>query len=155
MPESPEFKKAARSLAPDTVVHTGLEIAHPSVAAPVRVVDDAEPQTVAGVRYEPLAFRARLVDDPEGGVPRCELALDNVGQALTQWIERSGGGAGATVKVRRWAHGAAAIDWEVAVEVQSMRVDAAEVTATLGYEPLMGRRAVLLRHDPQTSPGLF
>ena len=155
MPESAAYRLEARALAPAKAVHTGLEITHPDVAAPVRVVDDAVRQVLGGVAFEALAFRIRLVDDPEGGVPRCEVAMDNVGDALTQWIERSNGGAGASVKVMQWVDGAAAADWEQTMEVQSMRVDALEVVAVLGFEPLLQRRAIRLRHDPQTSPGLF
>ena len=37
----------------------------------------------------------------------------------------------------------------------AMTVDQERVTARLGFDPLLGRNAVTLRHDPQTSPGLF
>ena len=36
-----------------------------------------------------------------------------------------------------------------------MTVDQERVTARLGFDPLLGNAAVTLRHDPETSPGLF
>ena len=41
------------------------------------------------------------------------------------------------------------------LDVAGMAVDQERVTARLGFDPLLGRAAVTLRHDPQTSPGLF
>ena len=44
-------------------------------------------------------FSARLADDADGQAPRAELVIDNVGNALTQWVELSDGGNGATAQV--------------------------------------------------------
>ncbi len=152
---SPAVRVANRALAPETVVLTTLAIAHPDVADPIRVVADGADHVVDGQTYRALPFRARLVDDPERGAPCAEIALDNVGGPVTQWVELSRGGAGATATIGHFADGEAAHSDTVTLEVASMRVTADEVVAEIGYEPLLGRAAVRLRYDAQTAPGLF
>ena len=147
---------AIRESAPERRVLTALEIRHPAVAQPVRVVNDTEDRTIEGNRYVALRFDARLADDVEGQAPQAELAIDNVGRALTQWVEAAGGGAGATVRVMQVLDIAdPEVEWELTMDVAGVQVDAERLTARLGFDPLLGRAAVVMRHDPQTSPGLF
>ena len=155
MAESAAARVADRALAPTDVVLTTLEITHPDVAEPVRVVADGKAHRLDGADYQPLPFRARLVSDPERGVPRAEIALDNAGQAVTQWVERSAGGSGATATVGRFVAGETEHSSRVSLEVASMRVTAEEVVAEIGYEPLLGRAAVRKVYDAATAPGLF
>lgn len=146
---------ADRALAPEAVVLATLEIVHPDVPDPIRVVADGADRVVDGQTYRALPFRARLVDDPERGAPRAEIALDNVGAAVTQWVELSRGGVGATATIGRVVAGEASHSETVSLEVASMRVTTDEVVAEIGYEPLLGRAAVRLRYDAATAPGLF
>ena len=148
------YERARRALSPEDVVLQALEITHPDVPDPIRVVNDAVDQVLGGNTYVGLRFQAKLADDAERP-PRAELTMDNVGRPLTQWLERAGGGAGAAVRVMEWLPGGAAPEWEVTVELASVHVDQTVVRATIGYEPLLVRRAVRLGHDPETSPGLF
>ena len=152
---SDAHRRAQRELAPSDAVLHALEITHPDVAAPVRIVNDAVDHVIGGETYTALRFGVRLVDDVEGRVPRAELVVDNVGRPLTQWIEQSGGGSGASVRVMEFLAGQAAPEWDLTLEVASMHADQQQIAATIGYENLLGRRAVRLRHDPETSPGLF
>ena len=152
---SPGYARALRAAAPDDTVLTALEIRHPDLAEPVRVVNDAADHTIAGKPYVGLRFAARLADDVDGRAPQAELAIDNAGRDLMRWIEAAGGGAGASVRVMRFVAGANEPDWEMTLDVAGLRADQERVTAVLGFDPLLGRAAVSLRHDPQTSPGLF
>lgn len=154
MPTSDRYRVQQRALSPETLL-TGLEITHPSSPTPIRVVNDAVNRVIGGDTYVALRFEARLVDDQEGRPPRAEISMDNVGAPMTKWIELTQGGAGAAVRAFQIFPGAAAPEWEVTVDVASVRATQTAVTATLGYEPLLGRRAVVWRHDAQTTPGLF
>lgn len=155
MTTSDRHRRAQRELAPADVVLHAIEISHPDLAAPVRVVNDAEDRVLDGENYTALRFAVRLADDAEGRVPRAQLQIDNVGRPLTQWIERTGGGAGSTVRVMEFLAGQTSPEWELGFELADVRVDQRQVSATIGHENLFGRRAVRLRHDPETSPGLF
>ena len=155
-PPGKQYARTIRESAPERRLLTALEIRHPAVAAPVRVVNDTEERTIEGNRYVALRFDARLADDVEGQAPQAELAIDNVGRALTQWLEAAGGGAGATVRVLQVLDiPDPPVEWELTMDMAGVQVDAERVTARLGFDPLLGRAAVTLRHDPQTSPGLF
>ena len=98
-------------------------------------------------------FSARLADDADGQAPRAELVIDNVGAVLTQWVESSDGGNGAVVKLMQAVDGG--VQWSVELDVVGMRVSAQSVTARLGFDPMLHRPAVQIRHDPEHSPGLF
>ena len=150
------YAHALRASAPEAVVLTALEIRHPAIAEPVRVVNDAADHVIEGRTYVGLRFGARFADDIEGQAPRADLVIDNVGRELTQWIERAQGRAGATVRVMQVVVGDADTpEWEMTMDVAHVRLDQERVTARLGFDPLLGRAAVTRRHDPQTSPGLF
>ena len=155
-PAAELYDRTIRESAPEHRLLTALEIRHPAVAAPVRVINDSEERTIEGSRYIALRFDARLADDVEGQAPQAELGIDNVGRELTQWIEAAGGGTGATVRVMQVLDiPDPEVEWELTMDVAGMQLDAERVTARLGFDPLLGRAAVTLRHDPQTSPGLF
>ena len=145
-----------RASSPLDRVLTALEIRHPAIVEPVRVVNDTEDRTIDGERYVALRFGARFAGDVEGRAPRAELAIDNVGRELTQWIEAAQGGVGATVRIMQvLADKPATPEWEMTMDVAHIRLDQERIVARLGFDPLLGRAAVTLRHDPQTSPGLF
>ncbi len=155
-PAAEQYARTIRESAPERRLLTALEIRHPAVADPVRVVNDTEDRTIEGNRYVALRFDARLADDVEGQAPQAELAIDNVGRDLTQWLEAAGGGTGATVRVLQVLDiDDPPVEWELTMDLAGVAVDAERVTARLGFDPLLGRAAVTLRHDPQTSPGLF
>lgn len=151
---TPRFERARRQLSPTDVILTALEIVHPDVSDPLRVVNDAVDHAIGGENFVALRFEPKLVDDAEGA-PRAEIAIYNVGRALTQWVERTSGGSGATCRVIQLVAGTDDIDYDVSLGVARMHVDAAQVRAVIGYEQLFGRRAVRKRHDPETSPGVF
>ena len=155
-PADIRYQHALREAAPADRLLTALEISHPAIAQPVRVINDTQGRAIEGNDYVALRFDARLADDIAGQAPQAELAIDNVGRALTQWIEATGGGAGASVRVMQVLDiDDPPVEWEVTLDVAGMAVDQERVTARLGFDPLLGRAAVTLRHDPQTSPGLF
>ena len=156
LPSALRFAHSLRASAPGDALLTALEIEHPAAAQPVRVINDTRNRRIEGAEYVALRFDAKLADDIGGQVPQAELGIDNVGRELTQWIEATGGGVGATVRVMLVLDiEDPPVEWEVMLDVASMAVDQERVTARLGFDPLLGRAAVALRHDPQTSPGLF
>lgn len=156
MTAADRYRVSERALSPVDVVLTALEITHPDVPDPIRVVNDGQAQehTIEGNTYLALRFEPKLVDDIEGQAPRAEIRIDNVGEALTQWVERSDGGSGATCRVMRIVAGDDDPQYDVSLEVQGMSVRE-QVRVRLGYEELFGRNAMSMRHDPETSPGLF
>ncbi len=152
---APDFQRHIRETAPAGRIVAALEIRHPAIEDPVRVVNDAQDLELGDNTYTRLRFEARLADDVEGRQATAQIVIDNIGQELTQWIERAQGGPGATVRILLVAVGSQEAEWEAILDVTGVAVDQERVTVTLGYDPLLGRPAVTLRHDPETSPGLF
>ena len=155
---SPAYRRAVSELDPADVVVHALEIRHPALTDPVRVVADRLGRQIEGHDWIPLAFEARLIDDAEGRAPAAELRVDNVGRPLMRWVEAVQGGSGATVRVmgvRVPAGGAPVVEWEVTVDVHSIRADADSVIVRLGFDPLLSQPAVALRYDPRTAPAMF
>ena len=150
---SDRFDQASRAGTPEARVVTAVEITHPDVVAPARAVNDTENHTIDGALFVSARFRARLADDADGQAPRAELVIDNVGNVLTQWVELSDGGNGAVVKLMQVVGGT--VEWSVELDVVGMRVSTQSVTARLGFDPMLHRPAVQIRHDPDHSPGLF
>jgi len=133
-----------------------LEIDHPDLAAPVRVVNDNQDLVHLGNTFTAMAFRATLPDDREEGMPRARLAIDNVGKELVAWLEASGGGQGATVRMMQVLRSAPdTIEWEVTMDLSNLSMTALEVSGVLSFDDLLNRPGVTLTYRPETAPGLF
>ena len=150
---------AARSLEGDALAYA-LEITHPSINPPIRVVADANAHTIDGNAYSPLAFQAELPQEKDGEIRQARLQIDNIGRELMQWVELSDGGRGAMVRVIRvirpqGAETQSEIDWELTMACSIAEANNQHVSITLTQEPIFDRPSVLLKHDPVNSPGLF
>ena len=151
----PSYDIATRATAPGDTLITALEIAHPDAAAPLRVVDAGGDRVIEGHTYTALRFEARLADDTDSRMPQAEIAMDNVGREATRWIDGAGGGHGASVRIMQLLDGASDPEWEMTLDVTRLQVGSERITVRLGFDPLLGRSAVSVRHDPATTPGIF
>ena len=150
---SAAYDTALRALAPADTILTALVVSHPS--ATIRLVNDVVDRVVAGETFAACRFRARLVDDPSTGLPRAQIEVDNIGRALTRWIEATEGGRGASVTMMQILASTDAVEWQATLRVHDVHVDQLVVRVSLGFDALLGRAAVRWRHDSQRSPGLF
>lgn len=133
-----------------------LEITHAGLPDPVRVVGDTQDITSGGHLYVAMGFRLRLPDDVQGQQPRAELAVDNIGRELMQWIESSAGGRNARVRMMQVLRSTPDnVEWEISMQLSNIRATAAEVSGELGFPRLLDVPAVQVRADPQTMPGIF
>lgn len=158
---SARYRAAARALEPVETTLVAVEITHPDLPAPIRAVNDTRGWTIQGASYQPLRFGARLVRDAEGRPGAAEIAMDNIGSILTQWIEAARGGVGATIRVLEILVSAAddpAADrepeWEVAADVHSTQVTRDQVRVRLGYDRRLSASAVHERYGAENAPGL-
>lgn len=133
-----------------------LEIEHPALPAPVRVVSDTQNIVSNGHTFVAVPFRTVLPDDFEGQLPKARLSIDNIGRELMQWIETSAGGAGATCRFMQVMRSRQdLIEWEITTNLYNVRASFAEVSADLGYENLFNRSACALSYRPDVAPGVF
>lgn len=133
-----------------------LEISHPGLTTPIRVVNDLQDLVSNALTYTALPFRARLPDDLEQGLPRAELSVDNIGKELVQWLEASGGGQGASCRMMQVMRSAPnVIEFEITLDLTNLHMSATEVSGTLGFENLLDRPACTWVYKPEVAPGLF
>ena len=137
-----------------------LEVTHAGLTEPVRVVADTVEHTVEGNVHIPLPFHAAMPQDKEGEIRTAVLRIDNVGEELMAWVEASEGGRDATMRAMRLippgdGETESTVAWEVTMSVGVTEVTNEFVTVSLTDEPVFGRPAVTVRHDPATSPGIF
>lgn len=133
-----------------------LEINHPALPEPVRVVQDNLNLTCNGDEYIACPFRCELPDDFEGQLPRARLAIDNIGRELMYWIETSAGGAGSTVTFRQVMRSRPnLVEWSVTMSLYNVSATLKEISGELGFDNLFGRPAIAMTYRPETAPGVF
>lgn len=133
-----------------------LEINHPELPSPVRVVNDTQNITSNGNLYLGFAFRFILPSDYENQLPKARIAIDNVGKDLMQWIETSDGGAGSTVQLSTVMRSRPnQIEWTMTMSMFNIQANAREVSAELGFENLFTKPAISIQYRPETCIALF
>jgi len=153
---SASFRKKINTVSADESPLELLEISHPLLLAPVRVVNDTQDLVSIGENFIALRFDITLPDDAEGQMPRAQLSMDNVGRDLVGPLEDTGGGEGATVRVMVVLRSAPdAIEWEATLDMRNVEMANLDVSAELGYEDILNRPAIALTYRPDVAPGLY
>ncbi len=155
MSRSPEFVDKVSRLDAEVPV-TLLEITHPQLAVPIRIVDDNSDLVSNGETFQAFGFDVVLPDDVANQLPRARLAVDNVGRELTQWIDTSRGGKGAQVRVMEVLRSDPdTVEADFTLDLLNVAQNALQVTGQLGYENTLARPAIPATYRPETAPGLF
>ena len=132
------------------------EIHHSALAEPVRVVNDKESVEHNGYTYVGLAFRVTLPSDPESGLPRARLAIDNIGKELMQWIELSEGARGTTITLSQIMRSDPDhVEWSVTMNLTNISVTTHEVSGDLSYDDILNMPGLPFTYRPETAPGIF
>jgi len=133
-----------------------LEIDHPQLTQPARVVNDTQDLTSNGNLFVGMAFSASLPDDKPQQMPKARLAIDNVGKELVSWLEMSQGGRGSTCRMMQVMRSAPnLIELEITLDIMNVIITATTVEADLGFDDLLGRMSTPYSYRPDTAPGLF
>lgn len=133
-----------------------IEITHPDLVVPVRVVNNSVDVVSNGATFVACAFELTLPDDIEGQVPKATLSVDNVGQELTTWLEYSRGGQNAKCRLMFVAPSQPnVVEFDMTLDMTGMKIDNQKVSAQLGFVNTLGRFAVAKTFNPATAPGLW
>lgn len=153
---TPQYKSTLSRVSGEEAPLFLLEINHPSLDVPVRVINDTQDLVSNGNTYIACPFRCVLPDDFEGQLPKARLAVDNVGRDLMHWVETSGGGAGSTVNLTQVMRSRPdTIEWSISMNLYNVQATMQEITAELGYENLFAKPAIKMQYRPDNSPGVF
>lgn len=133
-----------------------LEITHPDLVTPVRVINDTQDIVSGGNTYVAFPFKCVLPDDFEGQLSRARLSIANVGKELMYWIEQTNGGAGSSCTFKQILRSAPnTIEWSITMNLFNVNVTMQEVSAELGFENLFSKPAIRMQYRPDNSPGVF
>ena len=133
-----------------------LEINHPDLLTPVRVVNDVQNLTSNGNEYVALPFRVSLPDDAQGQVPQATLEVDNIGKELTQWLEVSGGGQGAKCTILQVMRSEPdLIEFSITLDLTNLSINNQVVSGTLGFLNTLNQVSTTVNFTPSTTPGLW
>ncbi len=133
-----------------------LEISHPELDEPVRVVNDTVNITARGNEYVACPFELVLPDDVAEQVPKAQLRVDNIGRELTQWLEYSRGGKGAKCRIIQALRSDPDVfEYDMTLDMSGISIDNLAVTADLGFQNTLMLPAVAVRYDPKSTPGAF
>lgn len=133
-----------------------LEITHPDLAVPARVVNDVENITVRGNEFIACAFSLTLPDDVDQQTPTAKLSVDNIGRELTQWLEYSNGGKGAKCRIMAVMRSTPDIlEMNTSMDLSGISINNLTVDGALGYKNTLMQPAVAVRYDPKTAPGIY
>ena len=153
---SSEFKSTLAAVSAPEAPFVLLEINHPTLSEPVRVINDMQDLTSNGNVFIGFPFQFVLPDDFQGQLPKAKLAIDNVGRDLMYWIETSNGGAGSTVKFMQVMRSRPdLIEWEISMNLYNVVVTMQSITAELGFENLFAKPAISRQYRPDNSIGIF
>jgi len=135
---------------------TLLEITHAGLTVPVRVVNDTQDITVNGDVFSKMAFRATLPDDLSKGQPRARIVIDNIGHELTDWIESTGGGKDAQVRLMQVLRSDPnVLEIDITLGLDDVNMTQIEVSGELSFDDILNRPAVTVNYRPEIAGGLF
>jgi len=155
MAYSTHFRERTASLSGEAPVVL-LEITHPQLLVPARVVNDTADLVSNGNLFVACGFSVTLPDDFDKQLPRAQLAIDNVGRELTQWLEASNGGRGAQVRLMQVMRDTPdVLECDLLLDLKNVKQTTTQITASLGYDDTLGTPGLAARYDPATTPGLF
>lgn len=132
------------------------EITHADLAVPIRVANDTQAITVEGNEFVACPFTLTKPDDVDQQTPTASISVDNIGRDLTQWLEVSGGGKGAKLRmiaVRR--SDPSVLEFDMTMDLTGLSINPLTVDGSLGYKNTLLQSAVAVRYDPITSPGMW
>ncbi|ANN66475.1 DUF1833 family protein [Bordetella bronchialis] len=133
-----------------------LEIIHPDLAEPIRVVRDTQDLLARGNTYTACPFDITLPDDIEGQIPQATIQVDNVGRELTEWLEFSRGGQGARCRlILVYRSDPDVFEYDLTMDMTGLKIDNQKVSGNLGFVNTLSQVAVVKTFTPQTAPGLW
>lgn len=156
------WQRSVNSLSPRDWPLYLLEIDHPDLSVPIRVVNDAEDIVVEGEIWYRSRFELDPPEETERGLPSARLAVDNVGRgpdgnSIMDWLSVSAGGRGAVARVLMVRRSdPETIEWELpGIRLGGVHASMLRIQGRLGWEDYTNEPACSIRFRPDTHPGLF
>lgn len=140
----------------DEAVLVCVEISGGLLSIPIRLVNDSKNLVSNGNDFIALPFQVNRQSDVQGELPKASFIIPNIGRELVKWIDYSGGGKGATIKVmliRR--SNPDVIEETLLFSIASVSVTTELVTFNLIVQNNLVRKACRMIYDTKKCRGLF
>lgn len=146
-----DFTEARQRVSDPSGVLLFLEVTADSFTGPLRIVADTQDWTSNGVDYVGVPFGFKLPDDTSGQSPRAVLTMSNVGQGVTEELERLSAGEIPRCKLMvADKSDPDTITKTYNLPMVGVSASGATVTAQLGVDYLMRQQAVRIRANAET-----
>lgn len=156
MPYSTTARREISKVNADNLPVTLLEIDHPDLATPIRVVNDRSDIVFETNTYISMGFNITMPTDLQKGLPRSSLAIDNIGKELVSWLELSNGAPNTSVRIIQVLRSDPSVaEIDMLMTLSNITITSAYVTGELGFEDLLNVPAVTIIHSPEFAAGLF
>lgn len=140
----------------DNLPVTLLEIDHPDLSTPIRVVNDRQDIVFETNTYIAMGFNITMPSDIQTGSPRASLVIDNIGKELITWLEASNGGAGTSVRIVQVLRSDPSVaEIDMLMTLSNISITSAYISGELGFEDLLNVPAVTIIYSPEFAAGLF
>lgn len=106
-----------------------------------------------GQTYQPLAFKARLSDQVDGGIPVAQIEIDDTLRAVSQAVRAAGQRIPGTLRIVL-ADTPDVIEREVSAEITTAEYGGGTISGTLTETTVLDEQAVQHRMTPGYMPGL-
>lgn len=132
-----------------------LEITHPFVATPIRLVNDSKDFVLNDNLFIHMPFEVKRQNDVQGELPKVSLSITNVGRSLIRWIEASGGGRDAKLKVMLCRRSSQNIEESIEFGIQSVVATTQKISFNLVIQNNLVKRSIRWVYDKRHARGLF
>ena len=166
---SEAIREAYASAPAGVIIHHTLELRHPTMTAPIRIVRDHHSLTAflestapanpgAEVTFVAYAFDFLKPEVGPDGVPRMSITIDNVSRLITAAIENAlTSTEPITATYREYIStdlSGPQNDPPIHMEILSVTCDVFRVTAQAGFPDLLNRKFPTLEYTAEEFPGL-
>ena len=155
MSYSEGFKINVNKLSSEESLVSLVEIDHPFLTDPVRLINDSRELEFLGERFIPMPFMLERQDDVQGELPKVMLTVSNVGRELIKWVDASNGGRDAKVTIYLTRRSNPVMEEKLVFQVGNINVTTEQVSFTLLIQNNLVKRSVRWEYDQVKAKGLF
>lgn len=153
---SGNFQKVVNSREAAESKLTLIEINHPDLVTPVRVVNAVEDIVSNGETYIGFAFNFTGVVDPEVGLGEATIELDNLGREFLEFLQNADLRKPTEFTIRELLRSSPDdVEFEVVMLVDDIAYDRDGVLIRLSFGIRVDQPLTRVPYDMQNSPGLF
>ena len=122
----------------------------------IRVVQDFDDIVHNSDTFIAMGFGFAFPDEPESGDTRAQLAIDNIGSTLVDWLEVANWNNPTNVRIILVLRSVPNnVEWETTMGLHNIVMSQTKVVGTLSYDSFLGMPAVVVTYSPEVAPGLY